>query len=138
VQAGQGPRTDRTRFHAWLLLCAVLAVHIGDEAATGFLQLYNPAVAAMGLPLLQFKFPLWIGLLASAVVGLLILSYWVRRGTWWTIHAAYAFAFVMFANAAAHLAFSMHRGAWMSGAYTSPFLLAASAGLWTTAPRRTL
>lgn len=119
---------------AWLLLCAVLAVHIGDEAATGFLNLYNPAVTAMGLPALRFTFPVWITLLGLAVIGLLILSHWVRRGTWWTPTASYAFAFLMFSNAAAHLTFAMHRHAWASGAYTSPFLLAASVNLWIAAP----
>ena len=125
--------SPRRRFLAWLLLCAALAVHIGDEAATGFLDLYNPAMAAMGLPGLELAFPLWITLLALAVAGLLILSYWVRRGTWWTIHAAYAFALLMFLNGAAHLIYSVHRREWMSGSFTSPLLLAASMNLWIAA-----
>jgi hypothetical protein len=110
-------------------------MHIGDEAATGFLKLYNPAVVAMGMPSVQMAFPLWITLLGLAVAGLLILSYWVRRGTWWTLHAASVFAFLMFSNALAHLFFSIYRRAWMSGAYTSPLLLAASVGLWRTTER---
>lgn len=129
-------RLERKRFLAWLLLCATLAAHIGDEAATGFLTLYNPEVALMGFPRLQFTLAPWIVLLGLAVVGLLILSYWVRRGTWWTIHAAYAFALLMLSNAAAHLIFSLHRHAWMSGSYTSPLLAAASVNLWSAAPRR--
>ncbi len=133
---GAATRLERERFLAWLVLCAALAVHIGDEAATGFLNLYNPEVVAMGFPALQFAFAPWIILLALAVAGLLILSYWVRRGTWWTIHAAYAFALMMLSNAAAHLIFSVHRHAWMSGSYTSPLLLAASVNLWIAAPRR--
>jgi hypothetical protein len=80
---------------------------------TGFLDLYNPAVAAMGLPALQFTFPVWIMLLALAIAGLLILSYWVRRGTWWTVHAAYLFALLILANGIAHLSFSIHRRAWI-------------------------
>src|SRR5579884_3907912 len=35
-------------FTAWLLLCAALAAHIGEEAATGFLDLWNPEVASLG------------------------------------------------------------------------------------------
>ena len=81
------------------MLCWVLAAHVADEASTGFLDLYNPAVTVMGLPALQFAFPVWITLLALAIAGLLTLSYWVRRGTWWTVHAGYAFAFLMLANA---------------------------------------
>lgn len=124
------------RFIAWLLLCAALAVHITDEAFTGFLDLYNPAMAAMGLPALEFTFPVWIALLALAVVGLLILSYWVRRGTRWTVYAAYAFIFLMLTNGLAHLGFSAYKRAWMSGSYTSPLLLAASIYLWAAMRRQ--
>jgi hypothetical protein len=128
---------ERRRYIAWLLLCGTLAAHVADEASTGFLDLYNPAVTAMGLPGLRFTFPVWITLLALATAGLLILSYWVRRGTWWTIYAGYAFAFVMLANGIAHLSFSIHRRAWMSGAYTSPLLVAASLNLGIATFRRT-
>jgi hypothetical protein len=127
---------ERRRYIAWLMLCGALAAHIVDEASTGFLDLYNPAVTAMGLPALQFRFPVWITLLALAIAGLLILSYWVRRGTWWTVHAGHAFALLMFANGVAHLSFSIHRRAWMSGAYTSPLLLAASLNLGIATVRR--
>jgi hypothetical protein len=127
---------ERRRYIAWMLLCGVLAVHIADEASTRFLDLYNPEVAAMGLPGLQFTFPVWITLLALAVIGLLILSYWVRRGTWWTVHACYAFAFLMLANGAAHLSFSIYERAWMSGAYTSPLLVAAALNLGFAMARR--
>jgi hypothetical protein len=127
--------SNRRRYIAWLLLCAALAVHITDEAWTRFLDLYNPEVKAMGLPELQFSFPMWITLLGLAVVGLLIASHWVRRGTWWTIYAAYSFALLMFSNSAAHLIFSIYQHAWMSGSYTSPLLLAASAYLWIASPR---
>ena len=75
----------RKRFTAWLLLTAALAAHIADEATSGFLDLYNPTVRAIRerhpwLPLPTFTFPLWIALLALAVVGLLVLSYCVRCG----------------------------------------------------------
>jgi len=61
----------RRRYIAWLMLCWALAAHVADEASTGFLDLYNPAVTAMGLPALQFGFPVWITLLALAIAGLL-------------------------------------------------------------------
>jgi hypothetical protein len=32
---------------AWLLMCASLALHVTDEALTGFLAVYNPTVLAM-------------------------------------------------------------------------------------------
>jgi uncharacterized membrane protein len=127
----------RRRYIAWLLLCGTLVAHVADEAFTGFLDLYNPVVATMGLSRLQFKFSVWITLLALAIIGLLILSYWVRRGAWWTVHASYVFAFLMLANGIAHLSFSIHMRAWMSGAYTSPLLVAAALNLGFATTHRT-
>ena len=112
-------------------------MHVADEASTGFLDLYNPAVTAMGLPALRFTFPVWITLLALAITGLVILSYWVRRGTWWTVHAGYTSAFLVLANVIAHSSFSIHRHACMSGAYTPSLLVAASLNLGIATARRT-
>jgi hypothetical protein len=121
-----------------MALCVIVPIHVGDEAVNGFLNLWNPAVSAMGLGWLRMGFPLWIGLLALGVIGLLILSIWVRRGTWWTIPAAYVFALLMGSNAVEHLAYSLHRREWMAGSYTSPLLLAGSVALWICAPRQRL
>ena len=121
---------ERGRYIAWLLLCVALAVHIADEAATGFLGLWNPEMAALGWRGLQMNFSVWIALLGLGVIGLLILSYWVRRGTWWTVHAGYAFSILMLSNGLAHLGFSMYERAWMPGSYTSPLLVAGSLYLW--------
>jgi hypothetical protein len=118
------------------MLCWALAAHVADEASTGFLDLYNSAVTAMGLPALQFGFPVWITLLALVIAGLLTPSDWVRRGTWWTVHAGYTFALLMLGNGIAHLSFSIHRRAWMSRAYTSPLLVAASLNLGIATVRR--
>lgn len=128
-------------FIAWLTLCAALAIHITDEALTGFLDLYNPTVLAIRqrhpwLILPTFTFPIWIGLLILAVLGFLILSPWVRRGLHWTVYASYVFVFLMLSNAFAHLGFSIYKQTWMPGAYTSPLLAAASLYLWWATARR--
>ena len=142
------PHPERQRFvatfhRAWLALCAALAIHITDEALTGFLDLYNPTVLGIRqrhpwLPIPTFTFSVWIGLLILAVVGLLILSRCVGRGLHWTIYAAYPFVLVMLSNALMHLGFSIYKHAWMPGAYTSPLLLAASLYLWWATARRSL
>jgi len=54
-----------------------------------------------------------------------------------TVRASYAFALLMLANGIAHLSFSIYRRAWMSGAYTSPLLVAASLNLGIATVRRT-
>jgi hypothetical protein len=50
---------------AWVSLWLVVALHVADEAANGFLVVYNPAVLRMRqkLPLLTFptfEFEVWI------------------------------------------------------------------------------
>jgi hypothetical protein len=137
VTARRTPRVHQ----AWLLLCATFAIHIADEAFTGFLDLWNPTVRNMRqhtpwLILPTFTFPVWIALLALAVIGFLILSHWIGRDLRWTIYACYAFAAIMSANAIAHLGFSVYKSQWMSGSYTSPLLLAASIHLLVQASRR--
>jgi len=49
------------------------------------------------------------------------------------IPASYAFAALMLTNGAAHLIFTIHRHAWVSGPITSPLLLIASLNLWLAA-----
>ena len=61
---------------AWLLLCAALALHVTDEALTGFLAIYNPTVLAVRAklgfwPMPTFEFREW---LAGLVIGILLLS----------------------------------------------------------------
>jgi hypothetical protein len=40
-------RLRRQHWPAWMALCVVLAIHVADEALTGFLEWYNPTVRAM-------------------------------------------------------------------------------------------
>lgn len=61
---------------AWLLMCAALALHVADEALTGFLAVYNPTVLAMRArlgywPMPAFEFRDW---LSGLVIGILLLS----------------------------------------------------------------
>jgi hypothetical protein len=124
---------------AWVLLCLALAVHVIDEAATGFLNVYNPSVRAIRsqwpwLPLPVFDFYQWIVGLAVAVVGLLALYSVVRRGIPWARIVAYVFAVLMIANALGHTIgtiFGRTVGSVqfprpMPGFYSSPFLFVAA------------
>jgi hypothetical protein len=42
---------------AWLLLAAVLAIHVVDEALTGFLDFYNPLVSRIRQQIPWFPMP---------------------------------------------------------------------------------
>ncbi len=92
---------------AWLLLCLALLLHVIDEAATGFLRVYNPTVEALRAqlgwwPMPTFTFVGWLtGLLVLCFV-LFSLSLWVVRGSPAARAVACIFAFIMLANAVAH------------------------------------
>jgi hypothetical protein len=98
---------DRKLAHAWILLCFALALHVFDEATTGFLRIYNPTVVALRdrfgwWPMPTFEFGEWLAGLIVAVVVLLALTSMVARGARGTRVLAYFFAVIMLLNAAGH------------------------------------
>lgn len=124
---------------AWVALCLALALHVTDEAATGFLSVYNPTVLALRArlgfwPMPTFEFRDWLQGLVTAVVVLLALSPFVFRGSRWIRPLVYFFAIMMIANGLGHTAgtvfgrtvSSVRLSRPMPGFYSSPFLLAAS------------
>ena len=124
---------------AWLALCVALAVHVADEASTGFLSVYNPTVLAIRADLPWFPMPLfrfedWLSGLVVVVLALCAVSAFVFRGARWTRPAAYVFASIMLANGLGHTAgtifgrtvASVHFARPMPGFYSSPLLLGAS------------
>jgi hypothetical protein len=124
---------------AWTLLCFALALHVTDEALTGFLSVYNPTVAGIRrelpwFPLPQFEFGPWLGGLIVAVAILLLLTRFVARGVPWTRPLVFAFALLMVLNAVGHTLgtvfgrtiASVEFSRPMPGFYSSPFVLAAS------------
>ena len=126
---------------AWLALCVAFAVHVVDEAATGFLDVYNPAVERIResypfIPLPTFTVPVWLGLLTFVVAVLTALSPLAFRGRWGMIPVAYSFAVIMLLNGVGHIAASAYLREWMSGVYSSPLLLAGSIYLLVQLGRR--
>ena len=124
---------------AWLWLCLALALHVADEALTGFLGVYNPTVIALRnrfpwFPMPVFSFGQWLGGLIIAVVGLSLLSVFAFKGSRWIRPLGYAFALLMLANAIGHTmgtlfgrtVESVQFARPMPGFYSSPFLFAAA------------
>lgn len=124
---------------AWLALCAALAVHVADEALTGFLTVYNPTVLAARarfgwFPMPTFTFGVWLGGLVLLVVVLLAMSPLVFRGVRGMRPVAYALAVIMILNALGHTLGTIRGHTFaeisfarpMPGFYSSPLLLAAS------------
>jgi hypothetical protein len=126
---------------AWFALCLGFALHIVDEATTGFLAVYNPTVAILRqrwgwFPLPPLNFREWLA--AHVVVcGLLFcLTPVAARGMRGLRPLAWAYATIMFLNGLGHTigtimghtveAVSFPRPA--PGFYSSPFLFLGS--LW--------
>jgi hypothetical protein len=124
---------------AWIALCLALALHVIDEALTGFLDVYIASARALRdrwqwLPLPLFTLDTWIVGLALAIVILLALSGFVRRGARWARALAYLVSALMIANALGHTLGTIFGGTVgsiafarpMPGFYSSPVLFAAS------------
>ena len=127
-------RSRRRHWLAWMALCGALAVHITDEALTGFLDWYNPTVRAVRekyplIPLPTFTFEIWLSLLICAVVMLVAASYFVWKGRWAMRPISHVFAVFMLVNGLLHIAQSIYMRELMPGVYTSPLLIVASIAL---------
>jgi hypothetical protein len=116
---------------AWFLLVAILATHVVDEAATGFLGFYNPLVLSIRgrvhwLPLPTFTFGIWLAGLSLLVIALALMGRMVRRGAAGTQVASWGLAAIMFLNGVGHLGGSLFFHRWLPGTTSAPLLVAAS------------
>jgi hypothetical protein len=126
---------------AWLFLVGALAVHVIDEALTGFLDFYNPLVLSIRsqvtwFPMPTFTFDLWLAGLVVLVVALALLAPAVRRGGPAIQVASWVFSAVMLMNGLGHLAGSVYFNRWLPGATSAPLLLVASVSLARAAAER--
>jgi hypothetical protein len=125
--------------YSWLALCVAFALHVTDEALTGFLSVYNPTVlglrARLGYwPMPTFEFRPWLTGLTVAVLLLALLTPRVFRGDRWIRPLFYLFAMIMLLNSLAHTAGTVlgrtvpevHFARPMPGFYSSPLMFAAS------------
>jgi hypothetical protein len=130
---------DRKLAHAWILLCLAFALHVFDEATTGFLRIYNPTVIALRerlgwWPMPTFEFEEWLAGLIVACFVVLALTGLVARGAWGTRVLAYVFAIIMLLNAAGHTLATVFGRTVVSvtfprpapGFWSSPFMAAAA------------
>ena len=118
------------------------ALHVFDEAATGFLNVYNPTVLTMRarrgwFPMPTFGFREWLAGLIAGVLLCLLLTPVAARGAHWLRPLAWFYALVMFLNGAGHTVFTVigHTVASLTfprpapGFYSSPFLFICSVWL---------
>ena len=85
---------------AWVGLWIALALHVTDEALTGFLRVYNPTVLAMRArfgfwPMPTFTFREWLTGLILGIVLLAALSPFAFRNAGWIRPIFYFLAVVV-------------------------------------------
>ena len=137
----------------WLALCFAFALHIADEALTDFLAVYNPTVVAMRqrwswFPMPTFKFREWLmGLILACLIMFCLTP---LAGFRKLRPLAWFYAAIMLLNGLGHTLFtilgrtvpSVQFSRPAPGFYSSPFLLAASLGmfvrLWATREEQVL
>jgi hypothetical protein len=139
-------RTPRLGW-SWLALCTALALHVTDEALTGFLGVWNPTVAALHvrwpwLSMPTFRFDVWLGGLIALVVVLFAASPRFFHGAGVLRLPAYFFSALMVANglghtvatALGHTVPEVRFARPAPGFYSSPLLIAAA--VWVIAELR--
>ena len=130
---------NRALAYAWVALCLALGLHIFDEAATGFLAIYNPTVTALRRqlgwwPMPNFAYGDWLTGLIILCLILLALTGLVARRALGTRPLAYLFAVLMLVNAAGHTLATIFGRTVASvtfprpapGFWSSPFMAAAA------------
>ncbi len=124
-------RAADQHMRAWLFLVAGLALHVIDEAATGFLDFYNPLVENIRLqlpwfPMPTFSFQVWLAGLIALVLLLAALAPAVRGGGLAIRAASWAFSGIMLLNGLAHLIGSWTFGTWLPGVTSAPLIIVFS------------
>ena len=127
-------KTIRTRLFAdrcraaWLLMVSAIAIHVIDEALTGFLPFYNPTVHSLrhdlGFSFMPtFSFGVWLGGLIFVVIVGFAITPLIGRGGRIIRNVVLALGFLMILNACGHIAGSIYTGRLLPGFWSSPFLL---------------
>jgi len=127
---------------AWFALTVAFALHVFDEASTGFLNVYSPTVTAMRerfgwFPMPTFGFREWLVGLSVGVAFCFALTPIAARGARWLRPLAWFYSLVMFFNGVGHTVFSILGRTVASvtfprpapGFYSSPLLLFGSVWL---------
>ena len=125
---------------AWLSLVFALALHVADEALTGFLPVWNSLVQSARetygwVPLPTFDFAVWLGGLVVGIALLLSLAPLVFAGKSYLRPLAYFLGVLMVLNALAHISASIYWGSLAPGVISSPVLLLAALFLLITTRR---
>src|SRR5262249_1805483 len=130
---------------AWFALTVAFALHVVDEATTGFLNIYNPTVVAVRarwawFPMPTFGFREWLVGLIAGVVFCFALTPFAVRGAPWLRAVGCFYALIHFLNAPGHRVATIrgHTAPPVTfarpapGFYSSPLLFIGSVWLMTS------
>ncbi len=113
---------------AWVAMVTALALHVLDEATSGFLPFYNQLVLDIrdGLgfsPMPTFSYGAWLGgLIGAILIGYLVVLLILRNGRVIRIVTTVV-GVIMVANALGHMLGSIYFGRLLPGFWSSPLLL---------------
>lgn len=136
------PESPNTGFGwPWFALTVAFALHVIDEASTGFLGIYNPTVTSLRarwawFPMPTFQFREWLVGLLVAVAICFALTPLAARNVGWLRPLAWFYALIMLLNSLGHTLVTIlgHTVAMVTvprpapGFYSSPLLFIGS--LW--------
>ena len=109
-------------------MISAVAVHVFDEASTGFLPFYNNVAqslrASLGLSFPpRFTFQTWlVGLIIAIIIGFALTLLVIRGGTFIRILTT-VLGILMILNGLGHMLGSAYFGRLLPGFWSSPFLL---------------
>jgi hypothetical protein len=122
-----------------LALCVAFALHVLDEALTGFLDVYNPTVTALRerwawFPMPTWEYREWLVALVVACAICFALTPLAFRGSAGLRVLAWVFAAIMLLNGLGHMLFtvlgrtveSVHFARPAPGFYSSPALIGSA------------
>jgi|GEM_PF-2698244 len=123
---------------AWFLACLVFALHIVDEGLHGTFGFYSDLERLVNLllpslNLTPFNFDVWLINMSGTLFVLFLLTFPVSRANPLMVPASYLFAAFLTGNSAFHLLMTIGRSEPVTGALTSPLMLAAGLFLFTAA-----
>ena len=112
-------------------MISAAAVHVLDEAVTGFLPFYNDIAfnlrGRLGFFLPPtFTFGTWLGGLIAVIIVCFALTPLVRRGGRFIRVVTTVLGVLMVANALLHMLGSLYSGRLLPGLWSSPILLATA------------
>ena len=113
---------------AWVLMISALAIHVFDEATSGFLIFFNRQVTNIReqlgfFPIPNLTFEIWLTALIIGIIICFLLTPLVKRGGRFVRAFTTILGILMIVNAIGHLLGSIYTGRLLPAFWSSPLLL---------------